>query len=107
MSATKQTDYQAENQRLEAEIASLKAAPASRSTIRFSVGPKGTLCVHGLNGKYPVSLYWNQWERFLKGCDSGEVLTGLITFANKHLVEDYVVPTGQNKGENRGTLVTR
>jgi hypothetical protein len=47
-------------------IAGLAATAKSMGVGRLSirVGDKGGVCVYGL-GKFPVTLYWEQWERLL------------------------------------------
>lgn len=50
---------------LQAEIAALKAKVAAKETLRFKVGEKGGVSVYGLNNRFPVTLYANQWERLI------------------------------------------
>jgi hypothetical protein len=35
-------------------------------TIRFKVSEKGALSVYGLNVRFPVTLYADQWERLIE-----------------------------------------
>lgn len=55
-------DLRAENERLKAEIESLKK-PA-RGQMSLKVSEKGALSVYGL-GRFPVTLYREQWEKLL------------------------------------------
>lgn len=41
----------------------------SAGTIRFKVSEKGALSVYGLNVRFPVTLYADQWERLLDRVD--------------------------------------
>ena len=52
---------------LEREIAELKAKLASRpiGKLSFKVGEKGGVSVFGLNARFPVTLYGQQWERLI------------------------------------------
>ncbi len=56
----------AENEALKNE--SLKAAQAKGSEISFKVSEKGAVSVYGL-GRFPVTLYKEQWEKLLAGVD--------------------------------------
>ena len=55
-----------------AKIAELenKAASGSKRTgsLEFRVGEKGGVSVYGL-GRFPVTLYYEQWDRLLKVAD--------------------------------------
>jgi len=51
---------------LQAEIAALKAA---KGTLTFKVSEKGALSIYGM-GRFPVSLYREQWERLLAQKDA-------------------------------------
>lgn len=55
-------DLQAELERLRAENERLKAA--SKRSGSFKVSEKGAVSVYGL-GRFPVTLYPEQWERLL------------------------------------------
>lgn len=46
---------------LMAEVARRNAKPAK--AITYKVSEKGALSVYGLNGRFPVTLYRQQWER--------------------------------------------
>jgi hypothetical protein len=50
--------------RMNSENQALKAKEAKRSTISCKVSEKGCLSVYGL-GRYPTTLYRQQWERLL------------------------------------------
>jgi hypothetical protein len=62
------------NASLLAELAALKAEneslKAARGEIKLKVGDKGGICVCGL-GRFPTTLYKEQWERLLDGCTGG------------------------------------
>jgi hypothetical protein len=47
-----------------ARIAQLDAQVAAKGTLTFKVSEKGALSIYGM-GRYPVSLYREQWERLL------------------------------------------
>ena len=65
-----QDDIESRIAQLEAAQAELKALKAERKgMLRFKVSQKGAVCVYGLNSRYPVTLYANQWERLI-----GEVI---------------------------------
>ena len=49
--------------RLRAENAALKRSGAS-AELSFKVSPKGAVSVYGL-GRFPVTLYQDQWRRLL------------------------------------------
>lgn len=54
---------------MQAEIARLKAKLAAKNTITFKVGEKGGVSVYGINNRFPVTLYGEQWERLLAKAD--------------------------------------
>ena len=56
-------DLKAELERLKAENAKLKGEK-NKQGITFKVGNKGGVSVYGL-GKFPVTLYKEQWEKLL------------------------------------------
>ncbi len=60
-------DLQAEIARLRAENEALKQ-PARRGELFMKVSEKGALSVYGL-GRFPVTLYREQWERLLRMAD--------------------------------------
>jgi len=51
-----------------AKIAALEAQVAKRSTLTMKVSEKGALSIYGM-GRFPVSLYREQWERLLAAKD--------------------------------------
>jgi hypothetical protein len=59
-------DEAEELRRLRAENAALKTAQTSIRS--FKIGDKGGLSVYGL-GRFPVTLYKEQWERLLEHKD--------------------------------------
>lgn len=84
---SKQTiDFAAEIARLQAENARLQAAVTAKTTrsLSFKVTEKGGVSVYGLNNRFPVTLYGNQWQKLL----ADDVRSGLLKFieANKDTV---------------------
>ncbi len=59
-------DMQAELARLKAENAALKARASGPLTLKVS--QKGAVSVYGM-GRFPVTLYKEQWERLLDMAD--------------------------------------
>ena len=59
-----QDQLQAQIDKLLAENEALKAKALSRQTITLKVSAKGAVSVYGM-GKWPVTLYGEQWERLL------------------------------------------
>jgi hypothetical protein len=59
-------ELKAEIERLRAENASLKKSP--RGQMSLKVSEKGALSVYGL-GRFPVTLYREQWEKLLGMAD--------------------------------------
>jgi len=59
-------DLAAELEKLKAENASLKKA--RNAGVSFKVSEKGAVSVYGL-GRFPVTLYKEQWERLLSSGD--------------------------------------
>jgi ABC-type enterochelin transport system substrate-binding protein len=61
-----QTDLEVRITQLEAAQAELKALKAERkASLRIKVSPKGAVSVYGLNSRFPLTLYANQWERLI------------------------------------------
>ena len=56
---------------LMARIAELEkqAGPRKKGSLEFRVGEKGGVSVYGL-GRFPVTLYYEQWIRLLDTADS-------------------------------------
>jgi hypothetical protein len=61
------SDMQAELERLRAENESLKAG-RTRAAVSLKVSEKGAVSLYGL-GRFPVTLYKEQWERLLGEAD--------------------------------------
>ena len=59
------TNEQKKIERLERENEQLTARLAAKSNIRFKVAAKGGVSVYGLNSRFPVTLYAQQWTRLL------------------------------------------
>ena len=95
------------NQQMKAEIAkllaeneSLKAMKAKARTLSLKVSAKGGLSVYGL-GRFPVTLYKEQWERLLAIAD--EIVAMLTDPANTFSSKDapVVQPGSQQSARNR------
>jgi hypothetical protein len=66
LTAGKCTLPEAQARIAELTAAAVAAASAkSAGTLSLKISDKGCVCLSGLNGKWPVSLYANQWERLL------------------------------------------
>ena len=50
-------------QQLEAELNATKAKLATKKQLRCKVSAKGAISLYGLNARFPVTLYYNQWEQ--------------------------------------------
>jgi hypothetical protein len=61
-------DLQAELERLRAENAALKAGAATPRRVFLKVSDKGAVSLYGL-GRFPVTLYVEQWETVLGMAD--------------------------------------
>ena len=55
-------------EQMAARIAELETRIAKSGTLRFKVSEKGGISVYGL-GRFPVTLYVEQWERLLSHID--------------------------------------
>ena len=66
-------DAAAELAKLRAENAALKAQKATSGTLRLAVGAKGGVSVYNL-GRFPVTLYREQWERLLEPAQVDSIL---------------------------------
>jgi hypothetical protein len=62
-------ELQAELETLRAQLAAAQAANATRR-ISFKVSEKGAVSVYGLNARFPVTLYRDQWQRLLGEADN-------------------------------------
>jgi hypothetical protein len=49
-----------------AMLNTLSAAVAAKNKLSFKVGEKGGVSVFGLNSRFPVTLYAQQWERLIE-----------------------------------------
>jgi len=67
MAMPSEEELKAEIDRLRAENENLKKAP-ERGQLTMKVSDKQALSVYGL-GKFPVTLYREQWERLLAKAD--------------------------------------
>ena len=61
------SDVQAELERLRTENENLKAG-RTRGAVSLKVSEKGAVSLYGL-GRFPVTLYKEQWERLLGQAD--------------------------------------
>jgi hypothetical protein len=64
----REDDMQAELERLRAENAALKASAAAPRRVFLKVSDKGAVSLYGL-GRFPVTLYVEQWETVLGMAD--------------------------------------
>jgi hypothetical protein len=53
---------------LKARLAELEKSPRRTGSLEFRVGEKGGVSVYGL-GRFPVTLYYEQWQRLLGAAD--------------------------------------
>jgi hypothetical protein len=58
-----ETVTMAEYQALKAQLEAIKAANMRKLTLKVS--EKGGVSVYGINSRFPITLYRNQWERLL------------------------------------------
>lgn len=63
-----------EKMKVENETLKKKAGGGAAKPITFKVSEKGAVSVYGLNARFPVTLYKNQWLRLM------EVMDGLKEF---------------------------
>jgi len=55
---------------LKAKLEELQShPPAASGALHFKVGAKGGVSAYGL-GRYPVTLYYEQWQKLLAGAES-------------------------------------
>jgi hypothetical protein len=52
----------------EAELAAAKSSPLVRE-LSFKVSEKGACSVYGLNARFPITLYFEQWMRLIAALD--------------------------------------
>lgn len=50
---------------MRAENEALKAKIAKGTTLRLKVSEKGGLSLYGINSRFPVTLYRQQWEKLI------------------------------------------
>jgi len=83
---TTTTDQSAIIAALMAKVAELEAKQASnKRELSYKVSVKGALSVYGLNARFPITLYKEQWERLLAKSD--EIKAILANPANKFAVK--------------------
>jgi hypothetical protein len=61
-------DVREELERLRAENQALRKSQEAPHGLSFRVSEKGAVSVYGL-GRFPVTLYQEQWDRLLSGID--------------------------------------
>jgi len=73
---------------MQARIVQLEQAKATRqsSELSFKVSEKGAVSVYGLNSRFPVTLYYEQWLRLI------EAIERLKLFMAAHKPELAVKP---------------
>lgn len=76
------SDVDSELARLRAENEVLKQQVASGNDIRFKVSPKGCVSAYFGTGRFPVSLYAEQWNLLLENI---EQLKQFISDNKEHL----------------------
>lgn len=74
---TKQPSY-AELQQQLAEAKAKLAARAGVRSLTLKIGDKGGISVYGL-GRFPVTLYAEQWERLLADGSRAEILAACVS----------------------------
>lgn len=70
-----------------AQLEALKAKVAKAQTITLKVSEKGALSVYGM-GRFPVTLYRQQWERLLEPKQSAEILAFIAANSAKLTVKE-------------------
>lgn len=53
-----------------AQLAAAQAAANHARRISYKVSEKGAVSVYGLNARFPVTLYADQWDRLLADVDA-------------------------------------
>jgi hypothetical protein len=54
---------------VKAQLAAAQQAAQATRRISFKVSEKGAVSVYGLNARFPVTLYADQWDRLLSETD--------------------------------------
>lgn len=75
-----------------------KASKIQDRALTMKVSEKGALSVYGL-GRFPVTLYKSQWERFLKFIGTGAVEEFLIENADKLTDKDQAKAKAEEKDQ--------
>lgn len=60
---------------VKAQLAAAQQAASNARRISYKVSEKGAVSVYGLNARFPVTLYADQWDRLLADV---EALRGFI-----------------------------
>lgn len=68
---------------LRSKLAAAEAKLAKKATITMKVSEKGALSLYGLNAKWPVTLYKEQWHTVIR------MAPAIVDFlaANDHLLK--------------------
>tara|TARA_Y100000310_G_C20520538_1_gene733451 strand:+ start:413 stop:718 length:306 start_codon:yes stop_codon:yes gene_type:complete len=81
-----QQNMEARIAELEAAAAELKALKAeAKKMLRLKVSQKGAVSVYGLNSRFPLTLYANQWERLIEEVISSGQMSAFIDANNAEL----------------------
>jgi len=75
----------------------------SYGKLSCKVSRKGAISVYGLNSRMPVTLYAEQWERFLEGCPDHFVLVFIREWEGK----DYQGESATEKGGKKESYTAR
>ena len=63
--------YEAMQEEIAALKAQLKQAQAAKQqAIRIKVSEKKAVSIYGINGRFPITLYGNQWLRLIEAFDA-------------------------------------
>jgi hypothetical protein len=65
MDLTEITAHQPTVAELQAELAELKVRFHKQQALRLKVSEKGGVSLYGLNVRFPITLYGEQWDRLL------------------------------------------
>jgi hypothetical protein len=79
-------------------LAVATAAAKSGGALSLKVSDKGCVCLSGLNGKWPVSLYATQWERLLGHREQIEAFIA----ANRRQIDSLSAISRASKAEAKG-----